>query len=204
MRRLTQNAFLSVDGVMQAPGTPEEDRRDQFAHGGWQVPYFDDELMETMTGWFGAAGGLLLGRRTYEIFARYWPHHTDPSDPIAQSLNTLPKYVASRTLRSVDRHGSQLIEGDVTAAVRALKQQPGGELQVHGSGELAQTLMAHGLIDEYRLWTYPVVLGSGRRLFREGTTPAALQLVEARPTSRGAVLHIYRPAGKPTHGSVDG
>jgi dihydrofolate reductase len=135
--------------------------------------------------------------------AAFWPQVTDPHDPVASRLNRLPKYVASRTLDRVEWHNATLIQGNLVEEVARLKAQPGRELQVHGSGDLAQTLMKHGLIDEYRLWIYPVVLGDGRRLFREGAAPSAFKLVEARTTSTGVVVHVYRAAGKPTYGEID-
>jgi dihydrofolate reductase len=193
--------FLTLDGVMQAPGGPEEDPGDGFTHGGWQFPYADEEFGRRVSEWFEAADAFLLGRRTYEIFAGYWPHVTDANNPIAVPLNHLPKYVASKTLEQVEWNNSTLLEGDVSEEVAKLKQQPGNELQVHGSGELAQTLMRHGLIDEYRLWIYPIVLGTGKRLFREGSAPAALRLVDSAPTSTGAMLQVYEPAGEVQYGS---
>ncbi|MBA9007828.1 dihydrofolate reductase family protein [Thermomonospora cellulosilytica] len=199
--RLVLDTFLTLDGVMQAPGQPDEDPSGGFGHGGWQVPYFDEELARIKTEWFEAAEAFLLGRRTYEIFAGYWPKVTDEDNVIARWLNALPKYVASTTLKELTWENSTLISGDVVEEVRRLKERPGGELQVHGSGRLAQTLMAHDLVDEYRLWIYPVVLGSGRRLFDERTT-AALRLVHSQTTSAGAIVAVYHPAGKPTYGTA--
>ena len=201
--RLTLHTFLTVDGVMQAPGGPTEDPSDSFEHGGWLVPYADDDMGAAMVGWFEQADAFLLGRRTYEIFAASWPTVTNPDDPIARKLNTLPKHVASRTLDDVSWNGARLIEGDVAEQVAALKRERGRELQVHGSGQLAQTLMQHDLIDEYRLLIYPVLLGDGRRLFAEGTIPSALRLVDSRTTGSGVTLNTYEPAGKPTYGSFE-
>ncbi len=196
--RLTLHTFLTLDGVMQAPGGPGEDSSGGFEHGGWSAPYGDEDFGTAMTGWFDGADAFLLGRRTYEIFSGHWPRVTDPADPIASKLNALPKYVASRTLESVSWHNSSLIgaSGDLVADVARLKSQPGGELQVHGSGGLAQTLIEAELIDEYRLLTFPVHLGSGMKLFRADTKPAALRLTQTSATSTGVVIATYEPAGR--------
>lgn len=201
--KLTMTTFLSLDGVMQGPWGPEEDRSNGFDQGGWLVPYADDDMGKLVSDWFAAADAFLLGRKTYEIFASYWPNITDQTDPVATKLNSLPKYVVSNTLDKVEWSNSTLIRGDAAEEeITKLKQQHGNELQVHGSGHLAQTLMARDLIDEYRLWIYPVVLGSGRRLFQDGITPTALKLVDTKMTSTGVVIHVYEPAGRPTYGSI--
>jgi dihydrofolate reductase len=205
MRKLIITTFLSVDGVMQAPGAPDEDRSGGFAHGGWMVPYADEDLGRIVTAWVERAGAFLLGRGTYEIFAAHWPRVTDPQDVIARALNGLPKYVASRTLKSAEWHNTTVIRGDVVEAVRTLKREGTGELQVHGSPGLSQTLIANDLVDEYRLWVHPVVLGSGKRLFGVGALPAALKLSETKTTSTGVVVHTYERAGALRYGafSVD-
>jgi dihydrofolate reductase len=154
-----------------------------------------------MTGWIGNAEGFLLGRKTYEIFNGYWPKVTDPDDPIASQLNALPKYVVSTTLRSLEWHNASLLGHDVVSEVAALKERPGGELQVHGSGGLAQTLIEHDLVDEYRLLFFPVHLGSGKKLFRDGLRAAALNLTRATTTANGVVIATYEPAGPARYGS---
>jgi dihydrofolate reductase len=199
--RLTLHTFLTVDGVMQAPGGPDEDPSGGFEHGGWSFPYGDQDFGAAMTGWFAQADAFLLGRKTYDIFSGHWPRVTDPGDPIASKLNTLPKYVASTTLGSVAWPNSVLLGGDVAAEVAKLKEQPGRELQVHGSGGLAQTLIARDLIDEYRLLTFPVHLGAGKKLFRDGLRAGALRLVGSTTTSTGVVIARYEPDGAPRQGS---
>jgi dihydrofolate reductase len=149
------------------------------------------------------ADGFLLGRKTYEIFAAHWPRVTDPDDPVARALNTLPKYVASKTLHEVEWNNSTLIRGDVVEEIAKLKRRPGKELQVHGSGGLAQTLIENDLVDEYRLWSFPVILGRGKRLFGAGTVPATLELVDSKTTSKGVTIHTYRRAGPMKYGTVE-
>jgi len=197
---LTITTFVTLDGVMQAPGGPEEDPSGGFRHGGWSYPLGDEAFGEFMTGVFQQVDAFLLGRRTYEIFSGYWPKVDDP-DVIASKLNTLPKHVASTTLRELSWQGARLLEGDTVDAVRSLKAQPGRELQVHGSGDLAQTLMRHALIDLYRILVFPVVLGSGKRLFGDGTVPASLRLESTSTTPAGVTLNTYRPAGPLRTGS---
>jgi len=201
MGTLTIASFVTLDGVMQAPGGPDEDRDRGFEHGGWSFPFAGDDMRAVINEAFGRAECFLLGRRTYEIFAASWPNFPDPHDPVASRLNTLPKYVVSTTLANPEWQPTTIIRGDVAAEVTELKDRHEGEIQVHGSAALAQTLHAHGLIDEYRLFIEPVVLGTGKRLFEPGSTPAALQLVETKPMDKGSVLAVYRPAGAPTYGA---
>jgi dihydrofolate reductase len=203
MRRLVVGTFLTLDGVMQAPGGPDEDRDSGFRHGGWLVPYFDQRFLELMTEWTRRAGAFLLGRKTYEIFAGSWPNSTDPADEIATALNSRPKYVASRTLDAVAWNNSRLLKGDVATEVAKLKAEEGGEIQVHGSGHLIQTLLEHDLVDTLRLWHFPVVLGEGKRLFGAGTVPGRFRLVESEQTTPGAVLHVYEREGEVRYGEVD-
>lgn len=202
MSKLTVTTFLSLDGVVQGPGGPDEDRSGGFDLGGWLVPYADEDMGRLVANWFSQADAFLLGRRTYEIFASHWPHVTDDNDPVASKLNSLPKYVVSQTLDRVEWNNSTLIKSDVAARVAELRSQPGREIQVHGSGRLAQTLMSNGLVDEYRLLIYPVVVGSGKRLFEPGNVPpAALQLVDTTTTGAGVAVHTYQPAGELQVGS---
>jgi dihydrofolate reductase len=198
MRKLGVNTFISLDGVMQAPGAPEEDPTGGFTHGGWSVNYWDDVMGQTM-----AAGThpyeLLLGRGTYEIFAAHWPYVTD--DPIADELNSVPKHVASTTLEEVEWNNSTLITGDVAEYVATLKDQDGPEIQVHGSWGLVQTLLKHDLIDEFRLWIFPLVLRTGKRLFGDGTIPAGLKLVDSKLSTTGVTINTYERAGEINYGS---
>jgi dihydrofolate reductase len=200
MAELTLTAFLSLDGVMQAPGGPTEDPSGGFAHGGWVVPHIDEEFGATMDAIFARPAAFLLGRTTYDIFASHWPKVPGP-DPVADKLNGLPKFVASRTRTSFDWPGTTLVR-DVVKEVPELKRRFEGELQVHGSLGLAQTLIEHDLVDEYRLLVFPVLLGSGRRLFGTGTVPANLRLVSAKTTSKGTVVAVYRRGGPFTTGAI--
>ncbi|QEU90829.1 dihydrofolate reductase family protein [Streptomyces kanamyceticus] len=200
--KLTFTQFLTLDGVIQAPGGPEEDRSSGFEHGGWSVPYGDDDFGAFVTEVFDRADAFLLGRGTYEIFAGYWPKMTDPADPVASRLNSLPKYVASTTLTAADWQGTRIIgRDDLVKDVTALKEQPGRELQMHGSAGLARSLMAHDLIDTLHLLTFPVALGAGKRLFAEGGLPTAFRLAGSRTTSKGVVISTYERAGRPEYGS---
>ncbi|AFE11200.1 Dihydrofolate reductase [Corallococcus coralloides DSM 2259] len=192
---LTVTEFVTLDGVVQAPGGPDEDRSGGFAFGGWVKPHFSDDFGAHVVDIFSRADAFLLGRGTYDIFSSYWPHMTAPNDPIAGPLNTLPKYVASTTLRRVEWANSKLLEGDTAEEVRRLKASPGRELQVHGSGGLLQTLLAHDLVDVMHLHIIPVTIGSGRRLFGTGTQPRTLQLVASQITPKGVAMLTYRRAG---------
>jgi dihydrofolate reductase len=200
MAKLTMTTFLTLDGVMQAPGGPAEDPSGGFGYGGWLVPFFDEGMRSFMLQVFERADAFLLGRTTYQIFAAHWPRVSDPSDLIARKLNTLPKHVASKTLDRVDWHGSSLLS-DVVAALPKLKNRYARELQVHGSAGLAQTLLEHDLVDEYHLLVFPVVLGTGKRLFATGALPATMKLLETRTTESGTIIASYARAGKPKLGS---
>jgi len=198
MRSLVVNTFMSLDGVMQAPGGPDEDPTGGFRYGGWAVNYFDDELMERMAG--SAPYELLLGRGTYEIFAAHWPYD---EGPIADHLNGTRKHVASTTLERVEWSNSTLIEGDVASYVEDIKAQDGPEIQVHGSPGLIQTLLEHDLVDQYRTWIFPVVLGSGKRLFGDGAIPAGLRLVDSQVSGSGVTINVYERAGAVEPGSFE-
>jgi dihydrofolate reductase len=203
MRKLVVGTFTTLDGVMQAPGGPDEDSDGGFRHGGWLVPYFDEKFVEIMTEWTKRAGAFLLGRKTYEIFAGSWPKSTDPADEIATALNTRPKFVASRTLDNLAWNNSHLLKGDVAEEVARLKAQERGEIQVHGSSNLIQTLLKHDLVDTLRIWQFPVTLGTGKRLFGEGTIPRSFRLVDTQLNTTGAVLHVYERVGGLKYGEVE-
>ena len=198
MRKLVVNTFMSLDGVMQSPGGPDEDPTGGFTLGGWAVNYFDDEMMEQMSE--SGPYELLLGRGTYEIFAAHWPFD---EGPIADHLNSTRKHVASTTLEQVDWNNSTLITGDVADYVAALKTEDGPEIQVHGSPGLIQTLLQHDLIDEYRMWIFPVVIGTGKRFFGDGTIPAGLKLVDSKATKSGVTVNTYERAGGINPGSFE-
>jgi dihydrofolate reductase len=200
MGELVVSAFVTVDGVMQSPGMPEEDREGGFEHGGWQVPYFDDETGQVMVEEISRFDALLLGRKTYEIFAGYWPYVGD-DDPIAAKLNAAPKYVASRSLETAEWQNTTILRGEIVDEVARLKREY-DEIAVSGSGNLVQTLLRHDLVDRVSLWIYPVLLGSGKRLFAHGTVPAALGLVHSTTYANGAVNLTYERAGRPTYGTT--
>jgi dihydrofolate reductase len=199
MRKLIVSTFLSLDGVMQAPGGPEEDDSDGFALGGWSVNYWDEQMGQIMGEAMSTPFDLLLGRRTYDIFAAYWPHASEQAG--AKALNDATKYVASRSHHALEWRPSVLIEGDAAEGIAALKEGDGPELQVHGSGNLIQTLLHDNLVDEYRLWVFPLVIGSGKRLFADGTIPSGLKLVDSTVSTTGVVIGTYEPAGEIATGS---
>ena len=200
MRRLIASTFASLDGIMQAPGGPEEDPTGGFTLGGWSFAYWDDGMDASASGFDGNDRELVLGRRTYQIFEAYWPYQAD-DHLVAKTLNAAKKHVASRTLTRLGWNNSTLLHGDVVAAIIALKAQPGPDLQLIGSGNLIQTLQAASLIDEYNVWTFPVVLGRGKRLFSETAKPSALRLVRSRVSSIGVVMSTYVPSGDIQPGS---
>ncbi|NEE02624.1 dihydrofolate reductase family protein [Phytoactinopolyspora halotolerans] len=201
MGTVVATTFVSMDGVLQAPGTPEEDPSSGFDVGGWQVPHVDEDMGAFVNEVMSRADAFLLGRKTYDIFAAHWPRVTDENDPVARALNSLPKYVASTTLKSADWNNTTLIAENVADRVAALKQQHAREIQVWGSGELIQTLREHDLIDEHHVLTFPVVLGAGKKLFPDGCTRSAFTLTGARTTKAGAVIATYHPAGEVVTGS---
>jgi dihydrofolate reductase len=198
MRELIVNAFLTLDGVMQAPGGPEEDASGGFEHGGWSVGYWDEQMEREMGESMSPPFDLVLGRKTYEIFAAYWPQSEEPA---ADLLNNATKHVASTTRTELEWANSRLIEGNVPDGVRALKEQDGPELQVHGSANLIQTLLEHGLVDEFRLRIFPVVLGEGKLLFDGGTVPAGLELASSEVASTGVIMATYRSGAEIQYGS---
>jgi len=194
MRKLIASTFTSLDGVMQAPGGPTEDPTGNFTLGGWLFPFWDPGMDLSAAGFDGKDRELVLGRKTYEIFEAYWPYQPK-DDPVARTLNAAKKHVASRTLKSLQWNNSSVLGGDVVSAVTALKVAPGLDLQIIGSGNLIQTLHAASLIDEYNVWTYPVVLGDGKRLFERGAKPQALRLVASTVSATGVLMSTYVPAG---------
>jgi dihydrofolate reductase len=215
MRKLIVAAFVTLDGVMQAPGGPDEDPTGGFAHGGWAVDLWDDAMYAAMSDTLAAPFDLLLGRKTYEIFAAHWPHvgnderrerggtASEVDDPAAATLNAARKYVASRTLRDASWNNSVVLDGDVAQAVAELKAQDGPDILTQGSSDLIQTLLAKDLVDEFRVWTFPVVVGPGKRLFGGGTVPGGLELVDATTSSTGVVMATYRRAGDVRLGSFE-
>ena len=198
--KLTTITHVSVDGVIQGLGGPDEDRRGGFERGGWALPLFDNEAAALTGRVYQRADAFLFGRRTYEVFAGSWGAMADSDDPIAVALNTRPKYVASTTLTDPQWADTTVLSGDVAAAVSELKAKPGGELQVVGSLSLVRLLLDNDLVDELTLLTYPVVVGQGRRLFPDSGQDTALELVESRATASGVTMQAYRTAGRPRYG----
>jgi dihydrofolate reductase len=193
MRKIIAITQVTLDGVMQAPGGPEEDPSNGFIHGGWAMPFLDDSLNQAVDETIAGEFDMLLGRRTYEIFAAYWPNQGD--NPIAKAFNKATKYVVTRSLDRFDWEKSRRIGGDVVEEVRQLKAADGPALQIWGSSELLQTPIAADLVDEYRIWVFPLVLGEGKRLFENGVPPLGLTLVETRSTPGGVLVNTYHPAG---------
>ncbi len=184
---------MTLDGVMQAPGGPPEDPTGGFEYGGWSVNYWDDVMGQVMSEFMGKPFDLILGRKTYEIFAAHWPYSNEPG---ADQLNNAKKYVASRTLKTVDWNNSTLLKGDVVQEIKKLKEQAGPELQVHGSSNFIQTLLQHNLVDEFHVWIFPVVIGKGKRLFGSATLPSGLKLMDSRVSGTGVIMATYEPAGE--------
>jgi dihydrofolate reductase len=199
MRKLIVQTFLTLDGVMQAPGGPGEDDDGGFAHGGWSVNYWDERMGQVMGEATSRPFAMVLGRRTYDIMAAYWPNA--PEEAGGEVFNDATKYVASRSRPTLEWSNSVLVEGDAADGLAALKQEDGPELQVHGSANLIQTLLAHNLVDQYRLWVFPLVLGSGKRLFADGTVPSGLRLVDSTVSSTGVMMCTYEPAGEVVPGT---
>jgi dihydrofolate reductase len=194
MRKLIVDTFVTLDGVMQGPGDPSEDREGGFAYGGWVVPHFDEQLGAHMVGLVQRAGALLLGRKTYDIFAASWPNMPD-GDPIAEVYNRSPKYVASRSPQTLEWANSHQLGEDIAGEVAKLKEQDGGEIQVAGSSELIQTLISNDLVDEFHLIVFPAIVGSGKRLFGSGTIPRGLSLKSIETTANGVVIQVYERTG---------
>ncbi len=205
MRKLIVASFVTLDGVMQAPGGPEEDTTGGFKYGGWTAGYWDDVLGGVMDEQMAGPFDLLLGRKTYEIFAAYWPYvkSDNPNYQIADKFNSAQKYVASRTLKELEWNNSRLIKGDLVQEIKKLKEQNGPELQIYGSGNLIQTFLKHDLIDEFRLKIFPITLGAGKRLFGDGTIPAGLKLTDSKTSTTGVIVATYERAGNVKTGSFD-
>jgi dihydrofolate reductase len=192
MRKVIVNEWMTLDGVVQAPGAADEDRTGGFTHGGWHLPFFDDLSREWVVEGYAKAGGFLFGRRTYESLAAYWPNASEEEQAVAQPLNTKPKYVASRSLpEPLAWQNSTVLQGDVAAAVAGLKQEDGEDLHVIGSSELVQTLIGHGLVDEFRVMIDPLLVGGGKRIFRDDGALRPLRLVDSNVTTTGAILATY-------------
>lgn len=202
MRKIVVLSFISLDGVMQAPGGPEEDTSGDFQYGGWTVPFFDEFSGNLMNEQMGMPFDLLLGRKTYDIFAGYWPEQ-DPAGPVAKPFNSATKYVVSSSSPKLTWEKSVLIDGDVVTKLKELKQQEGRMLQVHGSGNLIQTLLKNDLVDELWLKTFPITLGEGKRLFAEGTMPTSFALLETQTSPSGVIFANYKRSGDIVTGTFD-
>ena len=199
MRKIIVQEFISLDGIMQAPGGPEEDPTGDFKFGGWSFGYWDDLMGNVMSEYMEQPFELLLGRKTYEIFAAHWPYLKD--DPVAEKFNKINKYVVSKTLKQLKWNNSHLISDNVINEIKKLKEQDGPELQVHGSSNFIQTLLENNLADEYRVWTFPVTLGKGKRFFGEGTQPQNFKLLNITHSSTGVIISAYQPGGDIKMGS---
>jgi dihydrofolate reductase len=202
--KVTLTEFVSLDGVSQGPGSPDEDTTDGFTRGGWLVPHMDKTFVQRASDWLDLADGLLLGRRTYQAFARDWPQITDPADPFTERMNTLPKYVVSNTLAEGTWHPTTVLKGNPVQTVAELKARPGRELQIHGSARLGDALLAEGLIDLLRLVIAPVVLRTGRRLLTGPGAPSGLRLIHHEATPNGLLLLEYEATGPATQGEYEG
>jgi dihydrofolate reductase len=200
--KLAATEFVTLDGVYQGPGGPDEDRRNGFGRGGWQAPFFDDETGQFIVSVYERMDAMLLGRTTWDIWESYWPHH-DGGDPVSHGINVLPKYVPSTTLKDPTWQNTHVLEGDVEAAVRDLKAQPGRDLLLQGSGVLLRWLLERDLVDELNLLTYPVILGAGLRLFPDQGQTHRLDVIESTTTPAGVTIQTLRPAGRATFGRVD-
>lgn len=201
MRKIIVLSFITIDGVMQAPGGPEEDTSGGFKYGGWTVPYFDDFMGKVMAEETGHPFDLLLGRKTYEIFASYWPHQDEKTSPFAAQSNRARKYVASHSPLTLEWRNSVLLGDDVVEEIKRLKEEDGPDLQVYGSGNFIQTLLKHDLVDEFWLKIFPIMLGPGKRLFAEGAIPAAFTLKESKMSPKGVIVASYERAGEVKTGS---
>ncbi|MDE1975607.1 MAG: dihydrofolate reductase [Patescibacteria group bacterium] len=201
MRNIITTTFVTLDGVMQAPGGPKEDTAGGFKHGGWTYHYWDKAMGDIMAGFMGLPFELLLGRKTYDIFAAYWPTAKTDSE-VAVPFNATKKYVVSHKDMKLDWQNSELVTGDVVGRIRELKKMSGPDLLVHGSGNLIQTLLENGLIDRMHIWTFPVTVGAGKRLFAEGSRPASWKLVESKTSSTGVIIGTYEPAGELKTGTI--
>lgn len=201
MRKIITTTFVTLDGVMQAPGSPQEDTSGGFTQGGWSANYWDEMMGNIMTGFMGLPFELLLGKRTYDIFASYWPN-TDQDQVVAQPFNATKKYVVSDVPAELSWHNSFLVTGDVTAEIKKLKEMDGPDLWVHGSGNLIQTLLKDHLIDRMHIWTFPVTVGGGKRLFEAGTEPMGFKVVDSQTSTTGVIIATYEPAGPLKTGSM--